>query len=119
MGASSVSEGGVSGRRLGAVMVVLICGVSLVTVLDGRTEHLPYVALGSVVLLEIERVAVATVSLALIVTVVVRSSEGRLPTRLGSDGVEYPLEMGQADLERRVRELERHRERAGAEAVGT
>jgi hypothetical protein len=109
----------VSGRRLGAVMLILICGVSVVTVLGGRTEHLPDVALGSVALLEIERVAVATVALALVVTVVVRSAEGKLPTRFSSDGVEYSPEMGPADLERRVSELEQYRERPGTETVGT
>jgi hypothetical protein len=96
-------------------MLLLICCVSLVTVLGGRSEHLPDVALGSVVLLEIERVAVATVALALIVTVVVRSTEGKLPTRFGSDGMEYPPELVPTDLERRVRELERHREQPGTE----
>lgn len=96
-----------SGRRIGMLVVALMCVTVALGVFDRSPQELPDVALGSVVLLQLERVAVAIAVVAFVATVVVRGMAGDLPVKFGSAGLEYSPEPDAASLQRRVAMLER------------
>jgi len=87
-------------------LIGLLAVAAALGVVDGSPTKLPDVALGSVVLLQLERLAIAIAVLAFVATIIVRALAGDLPIKFGSTGVEYA---GQAatDLQQRVALLER------------
>ncbi len=94
-------------RRIGAVVLVLVCAAAVAAVLGGSSRHAPAVALGPVMLLQLERAAVAVAVVAFVATLILRGLAGQLPTKFGSSGVEYASDKVAADLERRITMLER------------
>ena len=74
---------------LGALLVSSAGGSMAVTLVTGAPARLPEVALGSVVLFHAERTVALLLLTVLAVAVVARGFEGRLPDKLGRDGVEY------------------------------
>jgi uncharacterized protein YlxW (UPF0749 family) len=81
-----------AGRRLALVLGGVLIAALLATLLAGAPERLPAVALGSVVLLHIERAAAMFAIVLAVVSVVVQASRGRLPTQVTTGGLAYEAE---------------------------
>ena len=71
-------------------LVVLIATV--VSVCGGSPKPPPDVALGSEVLLHVERVFAILIAFLFTLVIVVRGWKGELPNKIGKDGAEYPEE---------------------------
>lgn len=90
-----------------SVLIGLLAVAAALGVVDGSPTKLPDIALGSVVLLQLERLAVAIAVLAFAATIIIRALAGDLPVKFGSAGVEYAEEPAASDLQRRLALLER------------
>jgi hypothetical protein len=69
-------------------------GAVAVTVFAGTPEQLPDIALGSTVLLHLERVVAMLGSYAFVLVMVTRGWGGELPAELSTQGLKYPATNG-------------------------
>ena len=90
----------------------MIAGAVVVTVVEGVPGRLPGVALGSAMLLHVERAgALAAIAVALI-SILAQATGGRLPTQLSTGGLSYEADAARdteaalADLQGQVADLE-------------
>ena len=76
-------------RTLGFGLALLVVGAAIVSLVESGPQPLPGVALGSTVLLHVER-SVATFALTVAVATVLRDGvRGRLPNQLSTAGLAY------------------------------
>jgi hypothetical protein len=78
-----------------------------VTLVEGAPGRLPGVALGSVVLLHVERAGALFAVAVAIVSVLTQAARGRLPTQLTTGGLAYGPEDFAADTASSVVEIQR------------
>lgn len=83
-------------RALVLVFVLALAGSIVVTLAEGTPNHLPGVALGSSVLLHIERGAAMFLGFVAGAVILIRSARGDLPTELGTRGLRYAEDAGAA-----------------------
>lgn len=81
-----------AGRGLALVLAGVLIAALAATLLAGAPERLPAVALGSVVLLHIERAAAMFAIVLAVVSVISQASRGRLPTQVTTAGLAYEAE---------------------------
>jgi hypothetical protein len=77
---------------LGTLLVASAGGSIAVTMVTGAPARLPDVALDSVVLFHTERTLALFLLTVLAIAVVARGFQGRLPDKLGRDGLEYVVQ---------------------------
>lgn len=81
-----------SRRLLALVVVAALVACLVATLVEGRPQHLPGVALGSPVLLHAERMlALLAVSVAML-SIGLQALRGRLPIELSTTGLRYEAE---------------------------
>lgn len=77
------------GVRLALPLVLLSVAALIVSLMKARPSRLPGVALGSAVLLHIERAAASFALVVAITSVLREAARGRLPTQLTTGGLAY------------------------------
>lgn len=75
--------------RLGPLLVALLGIAVVVSLIEGVPERLPGVALGSEVLLHVERAGAVFAIVVAILSVLAQAARGRLPTQLSTAGLAY------------------------------
>ncbi len=85
------------------VLMVVLIGATVASLLSGISGPLPDVALGSNVLLHVERVLVILLAAYLVMVIVVRAWKAELAVKISKDGVEFP-EAAIRDAESAARE---------------
>jgi hypothetical protein len=95
--------------RLAIRLAALLFAGVVVSLIEGSPEQLPGVALGSDVLLHVERAAAIFAILVAITSVLREAARGRLPTQLTTAGLAYEADVAAAeaaeDLQRQLDEL--------------
>ena len=81
-----------SQRRLAAVVAVALVACLAVTLDEGRPAHLPGLALGSTVLMHVERVLALMAVAVAILSIGAQAARGRLPVELSTSGLRYEAE---------------------------
>ena len=90
-----VSEIRMTGRpvaRLAVPLALVLATSVVVSLLEGAPEKLPGVALGSEVLMHVERVSAMFAMVVAILSVLYEASRGRLPTQLTTGSLAYEAE---------------------------
>lgn len=97
-------------RRLAISLIAVLVAALAASLVDGTPARLPGVALGSAVLVHLERaVAVLAISVA-VLSVLAQAARGHLPTQLTTAGLAYESDMtadAVADLQEQVGHLRR------------
>jgi hypothetical protein len=88
--------------RLAIALVLLIVTAVLVSLVEGSPDRLPGVALGSPVLLHVERAAAFFAIVVAIVSVLREAWRGRLPTQLTTAGLAYEADVAAAEAVERL-----------------
>ena len=78
-----------AGARFAVPLVAVLAVSVLVSLLEGVPQQLPGVALGSDVLLHIERVSAIFAIVVAVLSVLHEATAGRLPTQLTTSGLAY------------------------------
>jgi hypothetical protein len=98
-------------RSLALSLVAVLMAALGVSLLEGLPERLPGVALGSAVLLHIERATAAFALAVALLSVLAQATRGHLPTQLTTAGLSYGADAAAAsavtDLQDQVERLER------------
>ncbi len=100
-------------RRLALLLATIVALAVVVTLIEGTPTRLPGVALGSSVLLHVERVAALFAIAVAILSVLTQATRGRLPTQLSTGGLAYEADaagdtkIAVEDLQGQVDELQR------------
>jgi hypothetical protein len=79
-------------RRLITAVLVLVVASLTVTLIEGRPQHLPGIALGSPVLLHAERSLALVAAIVATLSVGIQAARGRLPIELSTSGLRYEAE---------------------------
>jgi hypothetical protein len=88
--------------RLAVALSLLILTATIVSLVEGSPDRLPGVALGSQVLLHVERAAAGFAILVAIASVLREAARGRLPTQLTTAGLAYEADVAAADAAERL-----------------
>lgn len=97
------------GVRLAIALTVLYVAAVVTSLIEGRPAELPGVALGSGLLLHIERATAVFGIVVAVLSVLTQATRGRLPTQLSTAGMAYePTVVAHVteDLQRQVDALE-------------
>jgi hypothetical protein len=84
------------GMRLALPLVLLLLTAFAGSLIEGAPAHLPGVALGSSVLLHVERAAALLAVVVAILSVPAQAARGRLPTQLSTAGLAYDADVTEA-----------------------
>jgi len=101
------------GQRLALLLAAIVALAVVVTLIEDTPSRLPGVALGSAVLLHVERVAALFAIAVAIISVLTQATRGRLPTQLSTGGLAYEADavadtkIAVEDLQGQVDELQR------------
>jgi TolA-binding protein len=79
------------------LLALAIVAAIVISLIEGAPRRLPGVALGSTVLLHVERVAALFAVALAVVSVFAQANRGRLPTQLSTTGLGYPAEAEAAE----------------------
>lgn len=79
------------------LLALVIAAAIVISLVEGAPRRLPSVALGSTVLLHVERAAALFAVALAVVSVFAQASRGRLPTQLSTTGLGYPADAEAAD----------------------
>jgi hypothetical protein len=90
--------------RLAVALSLLIGASVVVTLVEGSPERLPGIALGSPVLLHVERAAAVFAIVVAIVSVLREAARGRLPTQLTTAGLAYEADVAAAEVVERLQD---------------
>lgn len=110
--------------RLALPLVLLLVAALVISLLEGSPERLPGVALGSDVLLHVERAAASFAIAVAILSVLTQAARGRLPTQLSTAGLAYDADAAEAaeraveDLQGQVDRLQASLDRIGQVVLG-
>jgi hypothetical protein len=99
------------GRRVALPLAAVIAAAVAVTLIEGAPARLPGVALGSTVLLHVERAAALFAISVAVISVLAQAARGRLPTQLSTSGIAYDAEETRATataLAELQHEVDRH-----------
>jgi hypothetical protein len=113
-----------AGRRLALLLAAVIAGAIVVTLVEGAPSRLPGVALGSAVLLHVERAGAIAAIVVALATILTQAARGRLPTQLSTAGLTYEADAAantQAaleDLQRQIDGLQEAVDRLGTLVLG-
>jgi hypothetical protein len=81
-----------TGWRFALPLAAVIAAGVVVTMIEGAPARLPGVALGSTVLLHVERAAALFAIVVAVLSVLAQATRGRLPTQLSTGGLAYEAE---------------------------
>ena len=81
-------------RRLALLLAAIVALAVVVTLIEGTPTRLPGVALGSSVLLHVERVAALFAIAVAILSVLTQATRGRLPTQLSTGPLRRAIAAG-------------------------
>ncbi|MGH2949769.1 MAG: hypothetical protein ACRDPC_26505 [Solirubrobacteraceae bacterium] len=110
--------------RLALPLAALLAAAPAVSLIEGAPDRLPGVALGSEVLLHVERAAAIFAIVVAILSVLAQAAQGRLPTQLSTAGLAYEadvtatVERAVQDLQGQVDDLQASLDRLGALVLG-
>jgi hypothetical protein len=110
-------------HRLTLLLVLLFAAALVVSLVEGVPQRLPGFALGSDVLLHVERAAAIFAIVVAVLSVLAQSTRGRLPTQLSTAGLAYESEAAAdakaavEDLQAQVDELQHVVARLGAQVL--
>lgn len=88
--------------RIAVPLVLLLAAAAATSLIEGVPERLPAVALGSDVLLHVERAAAIFAIVVAIASVLHEAGRGRLPTQLTTAGLAYEADIAAADAAERL-----------------
>jgi hypothetical protein len=83
-------------------LVLLLAAAVVVSLIEGAPRELPGVALGSDVLLHVERTAAIFAIVVAMASVLREAARGRLPTQLTTGGLAYEEEIAAAEVADRL-----------------
>lgn len=108
-----------AGRRLALLLAAFLAAAVVISLVEGTPDRLPSVALGSSVLLHVERAAAMFAIALALVSVVAQATRGRLPTQLTTAGLAYEAEAA-ADTQAALEDLQGQLDRLqdGLDRVG-
>jgi hypothetical protein len=86
-----------TGSQLALPLALLLAAALAVSLLEGAPDRLPGVALGSDVLLHVERSGAIFAIVVAIISVLREAAKGRLPTQLTTGGLAYDADAAAAD----------------------
>lgn len=101
-----------AGRRLTLLLAAVIAAAVAVTLIEGVPGRLPGVALGSAVLLHVERAGALIAIAVALISILVQATRGRLPNQLSTAGLAYEADAARdtesalADLQGQIADLE-------------
>lgn len=88
--------------RLAVPLALLLVAGLVVSLVEGSPQRLPGVALGSDVLLHVERAAAIFAIVVAIASVLREAARGRLPTQLTTAGLAYEADLAAAEAAERL-----------------
>jgi hypothetical protein len=88
--------------RLALTLALLLAAALMTSLIEGAPERLPGVALGSDVLLHVERAAALFAIVVAIASVLREAGRGRLPTQLTTAGLAYEADVAAAEAAERL-----------------
>lgn len=88
--------------RLALPLTLLLAAAVAVSLIEGVPERLPGVALGSEVLLHVERAAAIFAIVVALMSVLHEAGRGRLPTQLTTAGLAYEADVAAAEAAERL-----------------